>query len=182
MIDSESDPTDSRPASGMTAAEYNPIHPEIYALEQECAVCIGGDNGDETMAQLGDTHGITIQNLTCKGAVGVRLACTARDVLIENVRLFAGGRTAVYVAEGAMKNIQIRDVYFAGPISESACAVYFDNADAENVLVHNLHASGDHTAVFGGCGKANVKVTGLHKPVDTIVTNAGTRDIQVVEG
>ena len=98
--------------------------------------------------------------------------------------MFAGGRTAVYVAEGVMKNIQIRDVYFAGSIPENtnASAVYFDNADAENVLVHNLHANKDHTAIIGGCGKANVKVTGLHKPLDTILTNAGTGDIQVVEG
>ncbi len=184
MYDCESDPTDSRPAMGMTAADYNPIHPEIYALEQACAVCIGGENGDEAMAQLGDTHGITIQNLTCKAPVGVRMTCTARDVLVENVRMFAGGRTAVCVAEGVMKNIQVRDVYFAGAIAGNtpAYAICFENADAENVLVHNLHASKDHTAVIGGCGKANVKVTGLHKPLDTILTNAGTEAIQVVEG
>ncbi len=186
MYDCESDPTDSRPAIGMTAADYNPIHPEIYALEQACAVSIGecDGNGDEPMAQLGDTHGITVQNLTCKGAVGVRMACTARDVLIENVRMFAGGRTAVCVTEGVMKNIQIRDVYFAGAIAknEPAYAICFDNADAENVLVHNLHASEDHAAVIGGYGKAQVKITGLHKPLDTILTNAGTDAIQVVEG
>lgn len=181
MIDCESDPTDARPAIGMTAADYNPIHPEIYALQQACAVSIGGENDDDTPAKLGDTHGITIQNLTCKAPVGVKLSCTARDVLIENVRMYAGGGTAVCVAPGAMKNIQIRDVYFAGPISQDACAIYFENADAENVLVHNLHASEHHTAVFGGSGKADVKVTSLHKK-ETIPTNGAVGDIQVVEG
>ncbi len=208
MFDCESDPTDPRPAPGMKPEDYVPIHPEVYKFSQDYGVRIGTCDyyGTDSMAQLGDTYNITVQNITCRGLVGVCLACTAKDVLIENVRMYAHGGTAVYFAQGPMRNIQVRDVYFAGYPKENfddrlyecelemnndkdfaalsepqACAVYFKDSDAEDIVVRDIHAGKGHTSVFGGYGKARVKVEGLTKPREDMPTNAGVGDIQVVE-
>lgn len=213
MIDCESDPTDDRICPGAIPTPisngYNWIHPE-RDRPQDYSIRINtfdfyhrDPNGH---AQLGDTSNITIRNLTCRGLAGVCLACTAQDVLIENVRMFGRGLSAVYFAQGPMRNIRVRDVYYsencktydewddrlmecekegnndkdiANFPERQLCAVYFKDSDVENATFRNIHAGKNLNCVFGGYGHARATCEGLTKANPDIPDNAGIGDIQI---
>lgn len=201
MFDCESDPKDPRPGKYVEAGKYEPIHPEIYQFTQDYGIRIGtySYNQGEPFAQLGDTYNITIRNITCRGKVGVCLSCTAKDVLIDNVRMYGHGTTGVYVAQGPMRNIQVRDVYcsghpdddfddrlyecvkenespekdFAALPDRQVCAVYFKDSDVRDMVIRDLHVGDAYTSVFGGYGDVEVEVTGLRKELDETPLNTG---------
>ncbi len=206
MFDCESDPTDTRIRPGVNPtvfpAGYNPIHPEVYRFSQDYGVRIGTCDyyGTDSMAQLGDTYNITVRNITCRGLVGVCLSCTAKDVLIENVRMYGRGITGVYFAQGPMRNIHVRDINYSencalGAIGDDRlmecelernndkdlaalpdrqlCAVYFKDSDVEDVVFRDIHAGKNLTSVFGGYGKVNAVASGIVKAREDMPTNAG---------
>jgi len=198
MFDCESNPVDTRPGKYVSPGNYRPIHPEIYQFRQDYAVRIGsyGYTGGEPVAQLGDTYNITVRNVTCRGIVGVCLSCTARDVLIDNLRMYGQGGTAVYVAQGPMRNIRMRDIYCTTQTDDAfdnrryedwnginkdydvlpdrqSCAVYFKDSDVEDFVIRDLHVGDGFTSVFGGYGKVKATFSDLVKENPDTPLNLG---------
>lgn len=223
MFDCESAPRDPRPGQFLEAGTYEPLHPEIHKFSQDYGVRIGtcAYNGEEdhgpeginrgrhTMAQYGDTYNITVRNVTCRGLVGVCISCTAKDVIVENVRMYGGGITGVYVAQGKMKNLQLRDIVctgnpdpekefnddrrwecelegnndkdFAALSTPQRCAVYFKDSDAENVVIRDVHIGENMTSVIGGYGHVRGTVSGVLKDDESVPTIASVGDVLVIE-
>ena len=205
MAECESDPTDKRSGPGRDNTKrpggYSPIDVPVYRFPQEYAIAIGDCRAGETdsPAKYGDTYHITLRNLTCRCYAGVYLSATAKDVLIENVRMYGEGLTAVYFAQGDIRNVQVRDVYYSEnckaidalddrlldcrPGAENKdltllpqrqlCAVYFKDANVENADFSNIHAGQHLTSVFGGYGQATVTATGIDKTREDLPTNTG---------
>ena len=205
MAECESDPTDKRSGPGRDNTKrpggYSPIDVPVYRFPQEYAIAIGDCKAGETdsPAKYGDTYHITLRNLTCRCYAGVYLSATAKDVLIENVRMYGEGLTAVYFAQGDIRNVQVRDVYYSEnckaidamddrlldcrPGAENKdltllpqrqlCAVYFKDANVENADFSNIHAGQHLTSVFGGYGQATVTATGIDKAREDLPTNTG---------
>ncbi len=190
MTDCECDPTDSRPGLGVGKGEYVPLHPEIYNATMNSAIQIGFDTPDtqDTPAQLGDTYNITAEDVISRSAMAVYIPGTVKDLLVSGVRVFAHGGAAAYIGSAPVKNVMLRDVYFAGERINAnedprqACAVYFDNADVQEFVVQDIQTGNGHTAVFGGSGKGSVQVSGIHKRWGDIPTNGCTGELKVTEG
>lgn len=169
--------------------------PRKKYLRSGAAVRIGenGYYGDGAKAEIGDTYNITVKNVVSRGRMAVRAACTLSESVIENVKVYDNGGNAVYFGDGEYKNILVRDifypqnveayecddnrfeanvnnVYFDVDPNRDICAVYFKNAKAENMLVHNVFAGELLTSVFGGYGDNDVKV----QASDIIRNNADT--------
>ncbi len=211
MFDCESAPRDPRPGQFVKADAYEPLHPEIHKFSQDYGVRIGtcAYNGDEPMAQFGDTYNITVKNVTCRGLVGVCLSCTAKDVLIENVRMYGGGITGVYVAQGPMENLQLRDIYCTGNPDPSVeindnrrwecelemnndkdfaafsepqrCAVYFKDSSAKNVVIRDVHVGENMTSVIGGYGHADVTLSGVYQSGVSVPVDGTVGEIQITQ-
>ncbi|MBQ2696739.1 MAG: hypothetical protein IJF61_05500 [Clostridia bacterium] len=211
MFDCESAPRDPRPGQFVEADSYEPLHPEIHKFTQDYGVRIGtcAYNANGPMAKYGDTYNITVRNVTCRGLVGVCLSCTAKDVIVENVRMYGGGITGVYVAQGEMKNLQLRDICctgnpdpnndfndnrcwecelegnndkdFAALSSPQRCAVYFKDSNAENVIIRDVHIGDNMTSVIGGYGHVRGAISGVYKDDVTIPTSAAVGDVIVTE-
>ncbi len=207
MAECESDPTDKRSGPGRDNTKrpggYSPIDDQVYCFPQEYAIAIGdykaGIDDPDGMAKYGDTYNITIRNLTCRCYAGVYLSCSAKDVLIENVRMYGQGLTAVYFAQGPVRNVQVRDVYYSENCKavdalddrllscelgaenkdltvlpqRQLCAVYFKDSDVENADFRNIYAGQHLTSVFGGYGKASITASGITKARQDLPTNAG---------
>ena len=211
MFDCESAPRDPRPGQFVEADSYEPLHPEIHKFTQDYGVRIGtcAYNGNGPMAEYGDTYNITVRNVTCRGLVGVCLSCTAKDVLIENVRMYGGGVTGVYVAQGKMNNLQLRDIVctgnpdpenefndnrcwecelednndkdFAALSTPQRCAVYFKDSNAENVVIRDVHIGDNMTSVIGGYGHVRAALSGVIKDNESLPTSAAVGDVTVIE-
>ena len=207
MAECESDPTDKRSGPGRDNTKrpggYSPIDVPVYRFPQEYAIQIGnskaGLDDPDGMAKYGDTYHITVRNLTCRCYAGVYLSSTAKDVLIENVRMYGQGLSAVYFAQGDIRNVQVRDVYYSENCKavdalddrlvshaygtenkdlavlpqRQLCAVYFKDSNVENADFRNIHAGQHLTSVFGGYGKVNITASGITKDREDLPTNAG---------
>ena len=190
VTDCESDPTDPRPGLGLRKGEYVPIHPEIYNTTINSAVQIGFDTPDalDTPARLGDTYNITIEDVISCSAAAINIPGTAKDVLIGGVRVYAYGGAAACIGSAPVKNVMLRDVYFAGERKaagedpKQACAVYFDNADVQEFVVQDIQTGSGHTALFGGSGKGDVQVSGVDKCWGDVPTNGCTGELKITEG
>ena len=187
LTDCESDPTEPRPGYCMGKGEYVPIHPEIYNAPMQSAIQIGFDTPDtgDTPAQLGDTYNITIEDVVSRSPMAVYIPGTAKDVLVGGVRVFANGGAAACIGSAPVKNLLLRDVYFAGQRQaddpRQRCAVYFDNANVQTFTVQDIQTGNGHTALFAGSGQGQVKVSGVHKRWGDIPTNGCTGDLQITE-
>ncbi len=137
---------------------------------------------EESMkAKLGDTYNITVKNVSSRGRMGVRAACTLSDSVIENVKMYGNGGAAVYFGEGEYKDVTVKDImYPSGVVAKETddnrkegnwngqtfpvdherhiCGMYFKGAKAENLIVQNVTAGENLTAVFGAIDDSNVKM------------------------
>jgi len=122
-----------------------------------------------------------------QGRMGIKADSGLCGALFDNIRMFGYGGTAVHFGDGEIKNVVISNVIYApnlqpretddnrneGPwngVNQSelkpipdreVCAVYFKNVKADNIVVSNLMASENLTAVFGGNGHANVRASNV---------------------
>ena len=159
---------------------------------------------DDMYAKLGDTYNITVKNVTSRGRMGVRAACTLSDSVIENVKMYANGGAAVYFGEGEYKNVTVKDVmYPAGVVARKTddnrqegnwnssvfpadperevCAMYFKGAKAGNLIVQNVVAGENLTAVFGAMDDSKVEMRAaniIRHSTDTPVTKGDGLDIK----
>jgi len=123
--------------------------------------------------------------------------------------MYGGGITGVYVAQGKMKNLQLRDIVctgnpdpendfnddrrwecelegnndkdFAALSTPQRCAVYFKDSDAENVVIRDVHIGENMTSVVGGYGHVRGTITDVIKDDESIPTNAAVGDVVVTE-
>ncbi len=185
MTDCESDPTEPRPGLGMGKGEYVPMHPETYNATINSAIQIGFDTPDtqDTPAQLGDTYNITIEDVVSHAAAAIYVPGTAKDVLVGGVRVYGQGGAAAYIGSAPVKNVMLRDVYFAGERKAAeSYGVYFDNADVKEFVVQDIQTGKGHTALFGGSGKGQVRLSGVDKRWGDVPTNGCTGELTVTEG
>ncbi len=123
-------------------------------------------------AKPGDTYGITVRNLVTCARFAVFISCTLQDAFINNIQLCKDGGTGVFFNTGNMRNIHISDIRYsmncetletamdAGEIFrfKKLCAVYFNDADCQNISVNGVTAGKSLSAVFGGTGDVSLSV------------------------
>ena len=136
---------------------------------------------ESNKAVLGDAYNITVRNVITRARVGIRASCALDNVLIDNVQVFGDGGTAVHFGEGVVKNVRVSNIGYAfkhaprdiddnrkekglsnmdyrlEPCADrKLCAVYFDETQAENIVVTNMFAGKNLTSVFGGTGNVSL--------------------------
>lgn len=166
-------------------------------------VRIGGEayfgGVEENRAKCTDMYNITVRNVIGQGRMGIKADSGLCGALFDNIRMFGYGGTAVHFGDGEIKNVVISNVIYApdlqprdtddnrneGPwnsVNQSelkpipdreVCAVYFKNVKADNIVVSNLMASENLTAVFGGNGHANVRASNVICYGDNTPLNIG---------
>lgn len=133
------------------------------------------------MAQLGDTYNVTVKNVTSRGRMAVRAAKTLSDSTIENVKMYGQGGTAVYFGEGDYENVTVKDIMYPANVvardtddnrkegnwngdvfpidpERHLCGMYFKGAKVNNLIVQNVLAGENLTAVFGAINDSKVKM------------------------
>ena len=159
---------------------------------------------DDLHANLGDTYNVTVKNVTSRGRMGVRAACTLSDALIENVKMYDKGGAAVYFGEGEYKDVVVRDVMYSAGVKprdtddnrkegnwngevfpvdpeREIGALYFKGAKVRNMVVQNVTAGENLTAVFGAYADADVKLRAanvVRKDEKTPVTSGEGLEIE----
>ena len=173
------DPMDSRAKElGIDLMQYNDIR------RTNIGVRIGENKyfKEGMHAKEGDTYNITVRNVYTRARAGVYLACTVTDSVIDNVRMFGDGNTAVYFEEGNMKNLTVSNIHYTQSCNPNRkfntrlfderpnqepdfekynCAVFFKGTNAENVNFRDITVNENLDAVFGGFGNVNAKASGI---------------------
>ncbi len=132
-----------------------------------------------------DTYNITVRNVTSRARMAVRIACALSCSVVEDVKVYGDGGTAVFFGEGEVRNLVLRDLRYPmnhrpNPLddnrlenhynqqpphdpdpSRELCAIYFKDTAAENLIVSNLFVSDKLTAVFGGKGRVRMKAENI---------------------
>ncbi len=171
-------------------------NPEFEACDEKTAklrpgtcVRIGENfyNKDKPMATMEETYNITVRNIGTHARMAVKASCALSSAVIENIKLYADGGTAVLFDGGKMKNIIVRDVFYSlthspsptddnrlektfnnvgnPPVKEDRelCAFYFRDVNINNLIIQNVFASDKLSAVFGGTGTVNMKKENIFK-------------------
>lgn len=174
--------------TGMPGSDW--LMEDMKTLRLGACVRIGGEayfKGEENRARCTDMHNITIRNVVSKGRMGIKADTALSGALFDNIRMYGEGGSAVHFGDGEIQNVVVSNVIYApnvrakdtddnrneGPwngVNQSelkpipdreVCAVYFKNVKADNIVVSNLMASENLTAVFGGDGYANVRASNV---------------------
>ena len=170
---------------------YVPIHPEMDRLRTGACVRIGGEayfkGVAENRAKCTDMYNITIRNVVSQGRIGIKADSGLCGALFDNIRMYGQGGSAVHFGDGEIRNVVISNVIYPANITPKAsddnrkegpwnsqsekdlaelpdrevCAIYFKNVTAQNIVVTNLMAGENLTAVFGGNGKAKVQASNV---------------------
>lgn len=162
-----------------------PLDPDADQWRVGACVRLGENRyyGDDeaNKAVPGEAYNITVRNVITRARVGIRASCALDNVLIDNVQVFGDGGTAVHFGEGIVKNVRVSNIGYAmkhAPrdiddnrkekgmsnmdrilvphADRKLCAVYFDETEAENIVVSNMFAGRKLTSVFGGTGNVSL--------------------------
>lgn len=153
--------------------------PGEHGYRMEAVIIIGESYWQsKSLAEHGDTFGISVSNVMSHSRVAIWLNHTLLDSSFDNIRVFGNGYSAVFFGAGTMENLRFTNISYdknCTPLKEDRhiridwnntkadglSCVYFNGTSLKNVYFRDMFCLDKMDSVFGGHGSGSIVLSDI---------------------